>query len=94
MDYSGVKKTMDQPKKLFEVTFFTNQADSSHFIASISEKMQNNSESRNRSYFPHLSPNRSISEFRPFFEPNFNIEKSFKSIEQLISTEIDKTLSA
>jgi len=94
MDIAAMKRSLGEQKKLFEVTFFTNQADSSEYITSITDNIQKNCENLvNRSFFPHLSPNRSISEFRPFFEPSFNIEQTFKTLEKLISTVIDTNLS-
>jgi hypothetical protein len=46
-----------------------------------------------KSYYPHLSPNRSLSEFRPYFEPNLNIENFFKEIQEIAFKQADFYLS-
>jgi len=38
---------------------------------------------------PHLSPNRTLSEFRPFFEPNLQSSNFFSDVNKLLQKEID-----
>lgn len=77
--------------KLHSVTFYSKIVDNNDFIRSIDANLiKKDEENKISCFISHLSPNRTLTEFRPFFNPKLEINHFFKNFWEEVSKEMEK----
>lgn len=79
--------------KLHSVTFYSKIVDDNAYIRSIDANLiKKDEEKKVSSFISHLSPNRTLTEFRPFFNPKLEINHFFKEFWEEISKMMETVL--